>query len=143
MFSRRRKFLTALRTLDVEIFAAKFTTRLFSLLTRSEVFKRSAVRAGYAERIFVSVARCLVGIFEQACRLIVKRGTKLVSQEVSEVATNAIYAVIGEVAIALENIGGGFYLREKIFQRRDSQRVVVFKAAIVGVENLRLREVKE
>ena len=36
--------------------------RPFSFFTRSEVFKRPAVRAGYAKGILVSVARRLVGL---------------------------------------------------------------------------------
>ena len=143
MFGGRGNFLAALRALDEKTFAANFATGAFGFFARPETFKGSAVGARHAKRIFARVDRRLVGIFQQARRLVVERGTQLVSQKVREGLTNLIYTVVREVAVALEHFGRGFYFGKKIFQRLDFTRVVVFEAAVVVVENLRLRQIEQ
>ena len=143
----RGDFFAALGTFDEKIFAADFATGALGVFACAEIFERAAVGARHAERIFFLVERRLIRIAKQTRRLVVQRASHFVALNAGKFAVNffsdTLNAVVGEVAIALEDFGGGLYLREKIGKVGNLERMRVLEAVVVAVENLRLRKVKQ
>ena len=110
---------------------------------RAELSVCRAVAAKHAEVCLIGIGRRLVRLVEQARRLIVERRRQLVSQEIRQRVLNAIDAVVGEVGIALENIGRRLEIAEQLRQLLELDRVVVAISIFVGVKDLHLREIQE